>query len=311
MIKPVLKEESFLRNVQISARSGDHLNLWWLGQSGFLVQWRGEHLLFDPYLSDSLTSKYAGTERPHVRMTELIVDPHTLTFIDVITSSHRHTDHLDPETLHPILQASPQASLVIPEANRTFTAQRLGCDVEFPVGLDDDTSVQIGSITLTGIPAAHEVVEQDEEGRCLALGYVAQMGPWTIYHSGDTVDYEGLEERLRKFDIDLALLPINGRDPARGVAGNLDGMEAARLSARIGARMVIPCHFEMFEFNTSTPEEFIRECRRLDQPYRVLRCGERWNDQEITEITTVDDDELPADRAGGKNRSKYGAGEDY
>jgi L-ascorbate metabolism protein UlaG (beta-lactamase superfamily) len=29
--------------------------LWWLGLSGFLIQWQGHHLLLDPYLSDSLT----------------------------------------------------------------------------------------------------------------------------------------------------------------------------------------------------------------------------------------------------------------
>ena len=31
----------------------------------------------------------------------------------------------------------------------------------------------------------------------------------------------------------------------------------------------------MFEFNTATPDEFVAECERLGQPYRVLRQGER------------------------------------
>jgi hypothetical protein len=41
--------------------------------------------------------------------------------------------------------------------------------------------------------------------------------------------------------------------------------------------MVIPCHYEMFEFNTASPDEFVREAERLRQPYRVLGCGERWS----------------------------------
>ncbi len=73
--------------------------LWWLGQSGFLLQWQGIHVLLDPYLSDSLTKKYSQTDKPHVRMTELVIDPARLSFVDIVTSTHNHTDHLDAETL--------------------------------------------------------------------------------------------------------------------------------------------------------------------------------------------------------------------
>ena len=61
MIKPVLQDDDFLRDVQGHREDREHLHLWWLGQSGFLLQWHGHHLLLDPYLSDSLTHKYAGT----------------------------------------------------------------------------------------------------------------------------------------------------------------------------------------------------------------------------------------------------------
>ncbi len=54
-------------------RATDGFRLWWLGQSGFLVQWQGRHLLLDPYLSESLTKKYAATDKPHVRMTRRVV----------------------------------------------------------------------------------------------------------------------------------------------------------------------------------------------------------------------------------------------
>jgi L-ascorbate metabolism protein UlaG (beta-lactamase superfamily) len=77
------------------------------------------------------------------------------------------------------------------------------------------------------------------------------------------------------------LLPINGRAPERRVAGNLWGREAAQLAKAIGARMAIPCHYEMFEFNTATPEEFVAECQHLEQPYRVLRAGERWSSPDL------------------------------
>jgi len=41
-----------------------------------------------------------------------------------------------------------------------------------------------------------------------------------------------MEDRLQPMGIDLALLPVNGRAPERRVAGNLDGIEAARSPGR-------------------------------------------------------------------------------
>ena len=60
VIEPALTDDAFLADVEARDLPVT-LRLWWLGQSGFLVQLDGRHLLLDPYLSDSLTEKYAGT----------------------------------------------------------------------------------------------------------------------------------------------------------------------------------------------------------------------------------------------------------
>jgi len=275
VIQPVLKDDAFLADVDAARRKTEAFHLWWLGQSGFLVQWGDRHLLLDPYLSDSLTEKYAATDKPHTRMTEQVVAPERLNFIDIVTSSHNHTDHLDAETLLPLRSVNWRMHIVIPEANRQFVAERLGMEPAQLLGVDDGTEVQRRGFTVTGVAAAHEEIERDAAGRCKFLGYVIRFGPWTIYHSGDTVRYDGLVERLHQWDIDVALLPINGRSPERRVSGNLWGREAAQLAKDIEARLVIPCHYEMFTFNTAAPDEFIAECEHLGQPYRVLKCGER------------------------------------
>ena len=282
MIKPVLQDDSFLDDVRWARTDApEQLHLWWLGQSGFLVQWQGRHLLFDPYLSDSLTAKYAATDKPHVRMTERVLAPERLKFVDVVTSSHNHTDHLDKGTLVPLLRASPRAQLVIPEANREFVADRLEIPPELPIGLDAGEQREVAHFRIHAVPAAHNSLERDGAGRHKFLGYVVQAGPWTLYHSGDTKRYEGMEDRLRRWPIDVALLPINGDRPERRVAGNLDGPEAASLAKDIGARLVIPCHFEMFEFNTASPEAFTASAAGLGQPFKVLRAGERWSSAEL------------------------------
>ena len=276
MIAPLLRDDAFLADVAQPPAVPDGLRVWWLGQSGFLLRCGGQLALLDPYLSDSLTVKYAATDKPHVRMTERVIAPERLTGIEVITSSHNHTDHLDAETLRPLLAANPRARLVIPEANRAFVANRLGISAAEPVGLDDGASATVGAFTFHGIAAAHNELTRDAAGRHHFLGYVIRCGRWTIYHSGDTLLYDGLAEKLRAFaPIDLALLPINGNKSERRVAGNLNGREVAQLAHAIGARCVVPCHYEMFEFNTADPHElFIPECERLGQPFRVLRAGE-------------------------------------
>ena len=275
MIRPLQSHAALLDDIRGADKRDGGFRLWWLGQSGFLLQWQGVHVLLDPYLSDSLTKKYSQTDKPHVRMTELVIDPAELSFVDIATSSHNHTDHLDAETLGPILKHNPSLKLVIPEANRAFVADRLQIDPAGPIGLDDEHAIELSGIRFSGVASAHETVERDEQGRVRALGYVLQFGDWSLYHGGDTLRYEGMAEKLRPFAVDVALLRINGRAPERRVAGNLSGPEAAQLAHDIGAKLVIPCHFEMFEFNTATPYAFIDSCRGLGQSFRVLRCGER------------------------------------
>jgi L-ascorbate metabolism protein UlaG (beta-lactamase superfamily) len=166
--------------------------------------------------------------------------------------------------------ARPGLVLVAPEAHRELAAERSGLD---PLGIDDGKTVEVAGFEITAVPAAHEAIERDAEGRMLHLGYVVRCGADAIYHAGDTVRYEGMAERIG--EVDVALLPINGRAPERRVAGNLNGDEAAALAHELGARVAVPMHFEMFEFNTEPPDAFVAACRRLGQPYRVLRAGER------------------------------------
>lgn len=270
------KGDEFLADVKAAQSDTCGFRLWWLGQSGFLVQWQGKHLLLDPYLSDSLTKKYAATDKPHTRMTELVIAPERLNFVDVMTSSHNHTDHLDPETLLPLAKMNPNIVMVCPEANRVTVRERSGLPEERIKGLDAGQNISVAGFEFHAVPAAHEKLDRDKDGRHIYLGFVVKFGPWTIYHSGDTMLFEGMVDILKPFNVDVALLPINGRAPERLVAGNLWGREAAQLAKNIGAKVVIPCHYDLFTFNTATTEEFERTCAEIGQGFRVMRNGEGW-----------------------------------
>lgn len=276
LIRPICSGKELQRQIHEakSLRAPGYFDIWWLGQSGFLIQWNGECLLFDPYLSDSLTLKYAATDKPHVRMSELVIEPFLLNEVDVVTSSHNHTDHLDAETLIPILNQNKKLSFIIPEANRPFVSERIKCDLHFPTGLNDGESVTKGAFTFHGVPAAHNSVERDEMGRCRFMGFVVTFGKWSVYHSGDTLWYDTIVDVLLPFHIDVAFLPINGNDPSRKVAGNLNAAEAALLGKRIHAKLVIPHHYNLFEFNTADPQDFAVEAEKHNQAFRILQLGE-------------------------------------
>jgi L-ascorbate metabolism protein UlaG (beta-lactamase superfamily) len=236
--------------------------IWWLGQAGFAIRSRDSYLMIDPYLSDHLARKYAGTELSHVRMMQAPIAPNAIRDLGFVLCTHRHSDHMDPGTL-PVLQANnPKCLFAIPRAEREH-ALGIGLEEERVLGMDDGESVDLGSgIRVTAVAAAHEELSVNEKGENRFLGYIVSLGELRIYHSGDTVPYEGLEDRLAGKGIHVALLPINGRDEFRrskNIAGNLTFAEAVSLCEKAAIPHTIGHHFGMFEFNTVEPEEIRRQ----------------------------------------------------
>jgi hypothetical protein len=118
--------------------------------------------------------------------------------------------------------------------------------------------------------------------------------PWTLYHSGDCVPYDGLATRVRALAggrVDVALLPINGRAPERGVAGNFDGPEAARLARDVGAAVACPMHYEMF---ASTPPRPTRSSPRRRASGSAARCSAAASAGGATRDPGATDDHRPA-----------------
>ncbi|MFI5456923.1 MAG: MBL fold metallo-hydrolase [Isosphaerales bacterium] len=276
MIEPVLQGANLIKEIERTTPSAGSLFVWWLGQSGFLIKSRQGLLAVDLYLSEHLTRKYEATDRPHIRMTRSPIRGKDLHFVDLVLASHKHSDHLDPETLPDLMAASP-AILVLPEAIRDH-ALALGLPAGRMVGLDVGDSVERAGFRVRAVPAAHEGLDTDDHGRHLYLGYVVESDGRRLYHSGDSLAYEDLADQLGPDPFDALLLPINGRDPARGVPGNMTAAEAVDLAARVHPRFVVPNHYDMFTFNTVSVDVFQAEARRLPRGVepRILLCGERW-----------------------------------
>ena len=270
MIEPMQSDGALLADLAGAPRNAGRLDVWWLAQSGYVVQCAARRVVFDPYLSETLTRKYAGTEKPHMRISRQVVEPGLLTGVDFVTSTHAHTDHLDGATLNPILAANPQAKLVYARSTQPQVHERVTQPPHRFVPLAVGERYTDG-VTFDAVPAAHQPPGRDANGDDHCIGLIVTIGRFRIYHSGDTVVYDGLAETVRALGaVDIAILPINGK------VGNMNGTDAARLAKAIGAAVVIPCHYDLFAFNTADPaDQFVPECERLAQPFKVLRLGER------------------------------------
>lgn len=227
------------------------LAVWALGQHGFVLKGGDTTLIIDPYLSNYVEDTSDDASGALARLVPVAIPPDQLDMIDVALITHHHIDHCDPDTLRPLLAAS-QAQVITSYTARAmltkqgFDAARINVPpIDQPLVLDD-------TLTVTPIPAAHYEHEPDAHGNPAYLGFIINMNGVTVYHSGDGVIYPGLIERLQQHPIDLAMLPINGRDWFReqqGLVGNMDYREAADLAATVGIRVLIPAHNDMFRSN--------------------------------------------------------------
>lgn len=278
MIKPKQSGNALLADMAAAQPGPGEVAIWWLGQSGYAIKTASALFYTDLYLSEHLTAKYAGTEKPHVRITEAPLRGGDITNAAWVFASHAHSDHLDPGTMPDLFAASPQARLILPAALVDHAAA-LGLDRRRLVPTSGDETIQAGPLTVHSIPAAHPRLDYDPSSGYPFLGYVIEVDGVTLYHSGDTVIYDGLAERLRAYDLDIAFLPINGtseRLAALNVPPNMNAQEAVDLARATAPRLVIPHHYDMFTFNTVDVRAFTRRADAAGLPYAVLHCGERF-----------------------------------
>jgi L-ascorbate 6-phosphate lactonase len=236
------------------------VRLTWLRQAGFLLEGGGEAVVIDPYLADDAT---------------LAVPPHgtpeDLADVTLVCATHEHGDHLELSTWTRIAAASSKPVFILPAPIRR-QAEEAGLSEARVIGAFAGVPISVGGVTIHPVRACHGVHVADAynfgEARSgdasRYLGYVIELGGVRIYHAGDTIPYDGIEETLRALHPDVALLPINGRDYFRerlDIVGNLTPREAADLASAIGVDLVIPMHYETVPGNMESPGVFVEYLR--------------------------------------------------
>ncbi|MDD5327488.1 MAG: MBL fold metallo-hydrolase [Phycisphaerae bacterium] len=256
------------------------VTLRWLGQAGFTVTSNDCSFLIDPYLSNYLGKKYADKcrkascgEFKHIRMMPVPIEPNQINGVQWIICSHRHGDHMDPETLPIVLGNNKHCHLIAPKAEKKYVLS-IGVDLERCVFINEGQTVRLSEdVYLEAVASAHERLQTDSEGFHHYLGYIITLGDIVLYHPGDCVPYDGLETKLADKHIDLALIPVNGRDKNRaeqGIPGNFTFKEAVDFCNNLKIPAFIPHHFGMFDFNTVDVGELQANIKNLGQTPKVV-----------------------------------------
>lgn len=236
---------------QSGRRQRGVLQLTWLGQAGFRLDVGGLGIVVDPWVSDH--------EDRLIPAPPLALAADS---VDWLLITHEHLDHLDLSFLPRVLERSPAVRVVLP-APLVPLVEHVVPEGQ-AIAVQPHDTVDLDGLDLNVVPAFHGVTMEDAYGdgsavggRPRFVGYVvrAEAGR-TIYHAGDTIVTAGLTAALAPLGIDIALLPINGRDEARearGIVGNMNAQEAVELAVTMGAMTLVPYHWDGFAGNTVPP----------------------------------------------------------
>jgi L-ascorbate metabolism protein UlaG (beta-lactamase superfamily) len=242
------------------------LALWSLGQAGFVIKGGTTIAYIDPYLSDPL-----GENGQSRRRFPVPIDPQIINHAQIVFVTHEHSDHTDMATLGPLMAASAGATLVASPHSRKLALQADIADQRIRLARLGER-VELAGLAYTAIPAAHYSYEVDQHGHARWMGFLIECNGVTIYHSGDTIVIPQIFEALASQPIDIAILPINGRDffrEQRQITGNMWPSEAIDLAVQLNARVLLGIHNDLFAGNRVNPGMLFDE---LDRRAPWQRC---------------------------------------
>jgi L-ascorbate metabolism protein UlaG (beta-lactamase superfamily) len=215
-----------------------------LGHAAFELKHEGTTLLVDPFLT--------GNPKAAVQADELDADAILLT--------HGHVDHIGDTVA--IAKRTGATAVAIVELATELSAD--GVDIRDP-NLGGTVRFDWGSVKL--VPAWHTSTTPKGTVNTPA-GLVIELGGKTVYHLGDTALFSDLSLVGRNHPIDVALMCIGGHY-------TMDRFDAVVAAELVGAKQVIPCHYDTFPPIETDANAFKFDVEaRTDSAVIVLSPGE-------------------------------------
>ena len=229
-----------------------------LGQNCFYFNMDGFKLLIDPYFSDSCEAVSSANFK-FIRRTPVFIPADEID-ADFVYCTHDHLDHLDPETIPHIKNATFAGPSSCAEHYK-----KLGLEDSRIKVLDRGESMEINGCKLTSVYAEHTPD---------SCGLIIEYDGKKVYNVGDGVLSDKLFDS-KDMNIDLILVPINGK------LGNLNPEEAARLSKELKVKAAVPCHYDMFADNSEDPEKFNALLKGTGIRYLPLELNREYEIEEL------------------------------
>lgn len=242
------------------------MNITWLGQSGFLIEYDHLTIVLDPYLSTIVEDI-----KNYLRLMPPVISPDELR-ADILFCSHCHFDHFDPITVAAVIANCPKCEIFGPSSIPERAETRNMVIPRFN-DLQPGQTFSAGRCHFRALPARHSDPK--------ALGLLMKTDDTCIYFSGDTLYDSELSDEIRAIvpeKIDLALLCINGQ------GGNMNAAEAVRLALALNVKWTIPTHYGMFAESTVEPDDFVSRCRARGISAMTLCPGVKYHHYFINDL---------------------------
>jgi L-ascorbate metabolism protein UlaG (beta-lactamase superfamily) len=201
------------------------MDIRFLGHAAFTLSDGADTVLIDPFL----------TGNPKAAATADEVDATT------VLLTHGHADHFGDTVAIAKRTQAPVVAIV--EIAREVGEE--GLDV-FDPNLGGTVSFDWGWVRL--VPAWHTSTTPKGTVNTPA-GLVVNFKDTIVYHLGDTALFSDLELVGRRDPIDVALMCIGGHY-------TMDRFDGAHAAGLVGARQVIPCHYDTFPLVAADAQAF-------------------------------------------------------
>jgi L-ascorbate metabolism protein UlaG (beta-lactamase superfamily) len=216
-----------------------------LGHASFELTDGDTRLLMDPFLT--------GNPKAAVEHHEL--DP------THILLTHGHADHLG-DTVEIAKRTGAQVIAIVELANEIA-----GAGVESVVDPNLGGTVELPGGWVRLVPAWHTAVTPSGTPHTPA-GMVVSLGGKVVYHLGDTALFSDLALPGKRDDIDVALMNIGGHY-------TMDRHDAVVAAGLVGAKTVIPCHYDTFPPIETDEQAFKSDVEaQTDSAVTILQPGE-------------------------------------
>ena len=265
---------SLLKQIESQDIDNNQLCIYFLGQSGYVLNFKELTIYIDPYLTDYIENPLGLNEKKMYRSFPSPIDPESISKCDAIICTHSHVDHMDPWTINKINSDFKFFSSIGTYEKSDINISRSRITFLYP-----EKTFKIGEVNIIPFFAAHYEL-MDQFGRPDCLSILIQWKGINLFFWGDGIRYDGQYELLSRYNFEYFFAPINGRDKKReneGIIGNIKENELAEFCSKLSIKHIIPNHYDLFINNTGSIDLFKKEIKinNPNQSIITMNCGDK------------------------------------